>query len=118
MIKSALGASPLEENLRHLTNDIGGRIPGSPANQEAVAWAESAFRSAGVSDVKLEPATLPVAWSEGSTRLTILSGEPFPIFVRMTTWAQPIAYETTRSIRILEGLRLSPRLVVNSPVEA
>jgi carboxypeptidase Q len=89
MIKSALGASPLEENLRHLTNDIGGRIPGSPANQEAVAWAESAFRSAGVSDVKLEPATLPVAWSEGSTRLTILSGEPFPIRLVSVGWSPP-----------------------------
>ena len=31
IIKSALGQSPIAENLRHLTDVIGGRVTGSPA---------------------------------------------------------------------------------------
>ena len=39
MIQSALGASPLEQNLRYLTDTIGGRVTGSPAADRAVGWA-------------------------------------------------------------------------------
>ncbi|HUJ82004.1 MAG TPA: hypothetical protein VLW83_08975, partial [Candidatus Acidoferrales bacterium] len=35
MIRSAEGPSPLEENLRHLTDEIGGRVSGSPAAEKA-----------------------------------------------------------------------------------
>jgi len=62
------------------------------------------------------PAGIAIANQDQSLMET--SGGPFPTLVRMTTWAQPIAYETTRSIRILEGLRALPLLAVNSPVEA
>ena len=43
MIQSALGASPLEENLRYLTDTIGGRVTGSPAADRAVGWASKRF---------------------------------------------------------------------------
>ena len=89
MIKNALGPSPLEENLRQLTNEIGGRISGSPANEKAVGWARAAFRRAGIADVKLEPVALPVAWSEGATRLEILSGKPFPVRLVSVGWSPP-----------------------------
>jgi hypothetical protein len=54
MIQSALGASPLEENLRYLTDTIGGRVTGSPAADRAAKWAVEAFRRAGVDDVHTE----------------------------------------------------------------
>lgn len=79
MIESALGASPLRDNLRYLTDVIGGRITGSHAAVLAVAWGLEAFRQAGAEDVHTEKFTVPVGWSEGQTRLEILSPESFSV---------------------------------------
>src|SRR6266481_736128 len=65
-----LGDSPMIENLRRLTDEIGGRVSGSPEMAKAVQWGVAGFRAAGV-DVHTEKYTMPVAWKEGATRLTI-----------------------------------------------
>src|SRR6266853_1657260 len=67
-----LGDSPMLENLRRLTDEVGGRVSGSPEMAKAVQWGIAGFRAAGV-DVHTEKYILPVAWKEGATRLTILS---------------------------------------------
>ncbi|MGB7846700.1 MAG: M20/M25/M40 family metallo-hydrolase [Candidatus Acidiferrum sp.] len=73
-----MGDSPLEENLRRLTDDIGGRVTGSAEMAKAVDWAVTAFHAAGV-DVHTEKYTLPNAWSEGATRLELLGPVTFPV---------------------------------------
>src|SRR5262245_29534752 len=65
-----LGDSPMIENLRKLTDEIGGRVSGSPEMAKAVQWGIAGFRAAGV-DVHTEKYILPVTWKEGATRLTI-----------------------------------------------
>jgi hypothetical protein len=65
-----MGESPLEENLRRLTDEIGGRVTGSPEMAKAVEWGVAGFRAAGV-DVHTEKYMMPVAWSEGETRLEV-----------------------------------------------
>lgn len=87
IIKSALGASPLEENLRYLADVIGGRVTGSPAADRAVDWAVEAFRRAGVDEVHTEKFTVPVGWSEGHTRLEILSPVSFPVHLVSIGWS-------------------------------
>src|SRR5713226_2074036 len=77
IIANALGPSPLEENLRKLTDEVGGRVTGSAAMKRAVDWAVAAFRQAGAENVHTEKYTIPVSWSEGETRLTVLSPMPF-----------------------------------------
>jgi carboxypeptidase Q len=67
-----MGPSPLEENLRRLTDEIGGRVTGSPEMAKAVEWGVGAFRAAGV-DVRTEKYTLPVTWSEGKTELRVIT---------------------------------------------
>jgi len=67
-----MGSSPLEENLRRLTDEIGGRVTGSPEMAKAVEWGVGAFRAAGV-DVHTEKYTLPLTWSEGKTRVSGLA---------------------------------------------
>src|SRR4030081_4166614 len=69
LIQIALEPSPLENNLRHLTDEIGGRVPGTPAMQRAVEWGEQAFRAAGADSVHTEEFTIPHSWSEGATEL-------------------------------------------------
>ncbi|PYT62643.1 MAG: hypothetical protein DMG46_00495 [Acidobacteria bacterium] len=73
-----MGPSPMEENLRRLTDEIGGRVTGSPEMAKAVEWGVGAFRAAGV-DVRTEKYTLPVTWSEGNTRLELLGPVKFPV---------------------------------------
>jgi len=89
MIQAALGPSPLEGNLRYLTDDIGGRITGSPAAERAIHWAADAFREAGIADVHTEKFTIPVGWSEGRTRLEVLSPEPIPARLASIAWSPP-----------------------------
>src|ERR1700741_4872844 len=90
MIQSALGASPLEQNLRYLTDTIGGRVTGSPAADRAVGWAVEAFRHAGVDDVHTEKFSVAVGWSEGHPRIAVLSPEPFPVRAVSIGWSPAI----------------------------
>jgi carboxypeptidase Q len=87
MEKTALGPSPLEENLRYLSDSIGGRVTGSPAADRAVSWAVHAFRLSGVDEVHTERFTIPTGWSEGATRLEVLAPEPFPVRLVSIGWS-------------------------------
>jgi carboxypeptidase Q len=73
-----MGESPLEDNLRRLTDDIGGRVTGSPEMAKAVDWAIAAFRAGGV-EAHTEKYTLPHTWSEGATQLEVLGAVTFPV---------------------------------------
>ena len=86
ILPQVLGPSPLEENLRRLTDEIGGRVTGSPAMAKAVEWAVGAFRAEGV-DVHTEKYTLPVTWSEGATRLDLLGPLNFPLRLVSVGWS-------------------------------
>ncbi len=81
-----MGASPLEENLRRLTDEVGGRVTGTPEMAKAVEWGVGAFRAAGV-DVHAERYTLPVTWSEGDTRLEMLGPVKFPVRLKAEGWS-------------------------------
>jgi len=87
MIQSAEGPSPLAENLRHLTDEIGGRVSGSAAADKAVGWGVEAFRHAGVDDVHTEKFTLQVGWSEGNTHAEVLSPVSFSLHLVSVGWS-------------------------------
>jgi carboxypeptidase Q len=71
IIQAALQSSPLESNLRHLTDEVGGRVPGTPAMQRAVDWGVQMFNAAGADTVHTEEFTIPYSWSEGATEMTV-----------------------------------------------
>ena len=48
IIPIVMGDSPLQENLRKLTDEVGGRVSGSAEMAKAVEWGVAAFRAAGV----------------------------------------------------------------------
>ena len=87
MILSAEGPSPLEENLRHLTDEIGGRISGSAEADKAVGWAVEAFHHAGVDEIHTEKFSIPVGWSEGKTRVDVLAPAAFPVRATAGGWS-------------------------------
>ena len=71
LIEEALKPSPLEHNLRQLTDEIGGRVPGTPALDRAVAWGVAAFKAAGADSVHAEQFKMPISWAEGATTISI-----------------------------------------------
>jgi carboxypeptidase Q len=89
IVPQVMGPSPMEENLRRLTDEIGGRVTGTPQMAKAVDWAVAAFRAAGI-DVHTQKYTLPVTWSEGETRLEVLGPVKFPVRLASTGWSPPI----------------------------
>src|SRR5229473_2940803 len=86
ILPQVMGPSPLEENLRRLTDDVGGRVTGSPEMSKAIDWAVAAFRAEGV-DVHTEKYTLPLTWSEGETRLELLGPVRFPLRLVAVGWS-------------------------------
>jgi hypothetical protein len=76
----------LEQNLRTLCDEIGGRMPGTPAMQRAVAWAVAAFRQAGVDEVHTEAFTVPNSWQEGDTEIELLGPVRSPIHGVSSAW--------------------------------
>jgi hypothetical protein len=71
IIHNALQASPMENNLRQLTDEIGGRVPGTPAMQRAIEWGVQKFKAAGADSVHTEEFTIPNSWAEGATEMTV-----------------------------------------------
>ncbi len=88
LIGLALSPSPIDEDLRRLTDTVGGRMTGTPAMARAIDWALDAFRSAGV-EAHAEAYTLPLTWAEGATRLEILGTGAFPVTVISEGWSAP-----------------------------
>jgi carboxypeptidase Q len=86
IVPLVMGASPMEENLRRLTDEVGGRVTGSPEMAKAVEWAVAAFRAEGI-DVHTEKYSLPVTWSEGSTHLELLGPTTFPVRIVSLGWS-------------------------------
>jgi len=57
--------TPLVDDLKYLTDTIGGRATGSPANAAAVSWIASRLKEAGLT-VSVQPFDLPRSWNAKS----------------------------------------------------
>jgi carboxypeptidase Q len=77
LVTAMLGDTPLEEDLEELTDVIGGRPTGSPANEAAVAWAVERFEAAGV-EARRQAFEMPVLWLERSARATVTATDGGP----------------------------------------
>jgi hypothetical protein len=89
LIQEALKPSALETNLRRLTDEIGGRVPGTPAMQRAVDWGVAAFKEAGADNVHTEEFSIQNSWAEGATEMTaeLSSGTTFKVRAVSVAWA-------------------------------
>lgn len=65
-----LGPTPMLNDLQELTDGIGGRVTGSPANLKAVEWALGKFAAMGVPSTK-EAFRMPDLWLERSARARV-----------------------------------------------
>lgn len=63
-----------------LTTEVGPRLPGSPGDARAVAWAEAKFKELGFDKVWKEPVTFPT-WQRGIERAEVMAPYPQPLAV-------------------------------------
>ena len=70
LIAAMLGDTPVVDDLRELTDTIGGRLTGTDANRKAIAWAAAAFRQAEVG-VTTEDFEMPYQWQEKFVAVSI-----------------------------------------------
>jgi Zn-dependent M28 family amino/carboxypeptidase len=91
VMAEAQKAPTLESNLRQLTDEIGGRVPGTPAMKRAVAWAVSAFKAAGADSVHKEEFSIPNSWAEGATRMDVTAPVQFRVRAVSMGWAPALA---------------------------
>jgi Iap family predicted aminopeptidase len=80
-------SASLEKNLRVLCDEIGGRLPGTPAMKRAVDWAVGAFRRAGLTRVHTESFPVPHSWAEGASRAEVLAPVAFGVRVAAAGWS-------------------------------
>jgi carboxypeptidase Q len=87
-------SSPLAENLRVLTDEIGGRVPGTPPMEKAERWAIAGFKAAGADSVKTEEFTIAQSWAEGDTQVNVVAPVEFPVHAVSLAWIAPLAPTT------------------------
>ncbi len=88
LVSALLGQTPLIEDLRQLTDEIGGRPEGTEANRGAVEWALGRFREAGVSARK-EAFVVSNHWLERSARAEVRGEVSFPVRVCSMPYSAP-----------------------------
>jgi hypothetical protein len=96
-------SSPLQENLRVLTDEIGGRVPGTPAFDQAAQWGIAAFKAAGADSVHSEEFTIAQSWAEGDTRVNVVSPERFHLRAHSLAWAPGLPPTTARVVDVGMG---------------
>jgi carboxypeptidase Q len=104
VMEEALNPStPLEENLRVLTDEIGGRVPGTPQFTLAREWAIARFKQAGADSVHTEEFTIPQAWSEGATTLKVVAPVEFSVRAQSVAWTPPVGTTVARVVDVGGG---------------
>ncbi|HEY3173367.1 MAG TPA: hypothetical protein VGK86_12405, partial [Thermoanaerobaculia bacterium] len=73
--------SRMEEDLRILCDEIGGRATGSQAYEAALEWGKEAFRRAAVDSVELESYDAPAKWEGVRAVASVVSPVTFPLRV-------------------------------------
>jgi carboxypeptidase Q len=105
VIAEALKPSSLETNLARLTDQIGGRVPGTPAMKMAVQWGMDAFKAAGADSVHTEDFPIQASWAEGATEMNVVSPERFKVRVVSIAWAPALASQhNVRIVDVAEGV--------------
>ncbi len=98
-----LAETPLEADLKHLTDTIGGRPTGSLANLASVDWALGRFQEAGV-ETWTEGFTMPELWLEKSATGSITGEAGFSVRLAAMPYSVGTGEETVEA-PLLDGGR-------------
>ena len=79
--------SELMDNLEYLSDRIGPRLTGSSQLKQANDWTAEMFRKYGLTNVHLEPYTIPHAWTRGTAKARIIAPAEHPLTIAAAAWA-------------------------------
>ena len=114
-----LRPSPLESNLQVLTDQIGGRVPGTAAMDKAIRWGLDSFRAAGGDNVHVEPFTIAQSWAEGATRFHVTAPINFRVRAVSFGWSPAIVQPGIMLALVLPAIVIAGlMLAFPHPVEA
>ena len=102
LLRQIENSPSLEENLRVLCDEVGGRMVGTPNMSRAVEWAAGAFRAAGVDEVRTETFTMPSSWREGATEIEVTAPLPFSVNGASSAWSPATPAEGIEA-QVLDG---------------
>lgn len=107
-----------------LTDEIGGRLPGSPAYNRAAAWARDRFEEWGLSDPRLEPFEFGRGWSLEKISVEMTAPRYMPLIGYAQAWGPsidgvlsgPVVYIGDKTIDEIAAMRadLSGAIVLPS----
>ena len=103
LIVEAQKAPTLEKNLRTLTDNVGGRVPGTPQMEAAYRWGIAAFKAAGADSVTTEEYRMPVGWAEGATSVIVTAPTRFKVRAVSIAWSPVLPPTHARVVDIGEG---------------
>jgi hypothetical protein len=75
ILDDARKGSEIVTNLSYLSDMIGPRLTGSANLKRATEWAAARMKAYGLSDVRLEPWTIPEGWQRGHARARVIEPE-------------------------------------------
>ena len=79
--------SELMQNLEYLSDRIGPRLTGSLLLKQANDWTAEMFRKYGLTNVHLEPYTIPHAWVRGTAKARILAPTEHSLAIASAAWS-------------------------------
>jgi hypothetical protein len=88
-----LNHSQVEETFTHLTEDIGPRLTGSPAHQQAAEWARAKLQEWGLSDAHLEPFQFGRGWAMDKLTVEMVAPRYLPLVGFAEAWSPSMAKE-------------------------
>jgi len=103
MLEALKPDSPLQENLSKLTDEIGGRVPGTPAFTAAVLWGIAGFKAAGADSVHVEEFTIAQSWAEGATQVEVVSPVKWRLLAHSIAWGPALKPTTARVVDVGMG---------------
>lgn len=93
----------MAENLRVLTDEIGGRVSGTEPFEKSVQWAIAAFKVAGADSVHTEEFKIPSFWMEGDTRAEVIAPVQFRVRAVSVAWSPPLEHAAARVVDVGMG---------------
>jgi carboxypeptidase Q len=72
--------------LTELSDDIGSRVTGSPAERKAEEWSAAKMKAIGLENVRLEKYTIWKGWTRGTAEAQLLSPTPHKLHVDSMGW--------------------------------
>src|SRR6476661_1416722 len=72
--------------LTELSDDIGSRVTGSPAERKSEEWAAAKMKAMGLENVHLEKYTIWKGWTRGTAEAQLLSPAPHRLHVDAMGW--------------------------------